>query len=386
MEDDDLEICNEDFVVESPLTKIRNIVNVSKGTGKIEYQVNGDNHFSSCFLLKFERNNGKPFFCIMTNAHAINSEIIEKEKEIKIRYDNEQKDLLIKLSKQERIMLNFMEQNIDIMIIEIIPKDDIDKTDKTKYFLIPKSNIKEESLLNKDIQIIQFPNGEDLSCSKGKITKIVNVNKHPSMFFHEASTLPGSSGSPIVLEKEEEVIGIHKGSLKDNGKNIGLFIGRVVDKIKNYKRNGTYKEFYENGELKYEGKFLDDEYNDDNGKYIDEQGYTYQGKFEKGKKNGKFKRSKNGKEIECEFKDDERIDDNKDEPVIEKKSNIGGVDFWQNIGMDIFHYLKPLGDDINFNCLGCPHVSKYHTEIRRGVWVCSKCPKDDNICKFNDSV
>jgi len=113
----------------------------------------------------------------MTNAHAINSEIIEKEKEIKIRYDNEQKDLLIKLSKQERIMLNFMEQNIDIMIIEIIPKDDIDKTDKTKYFLIPKSNIKEESLLNKDIQIIQFPNGEDLSCSKGKITKIVNVKR-----------------------------------------------------------------------------------------------------------------------------------------------------------------------------------------------------------------
>ena len=47
MEDDDLEIYNEDFVVESPLTKIRNIVNVSKGTGKIEYQVDGDNHFSS---------------------------------------------------------------------------------------------------------------------------------------------------------------------------------------------------------------------------------------------------------------------------------------------------------------------------------------------------
>ena len=378
MEDDDLEICNEDFVVESPLTKIRNIVNVSKGTGKIEYQVNGDNHFSSCFLLKFERNNGKPFFCIMTNAHAINSEIIEKEKEIKIRYDNEQKDLLIKLSKQERIMLNFMEQNIDIMIIEIIPKDDIDKTDKTKYFLIPKSNIKEESLLNKDIQIIQFPNGEDLSCSKGKITKIVNVNKHPSMFFHEASTLPGSSGSPIVLEKEEEVIGIHKGSLKDNGKNVGLFIGGVVDKIKNYKRNGTYKEFYENGELKYEGKFLDDEYNDDNGKYIDEQGYTYQGKFEKGKKNGKFKRSKNGKEIECEFKDDELIDNNKDED----DNDNGASDFWQKLGSLAFHYLKPLGDDINYVC-GCGHVSKYHTEIGIGLWKCSKCPENNNTCKFN---
>ena len=36
-------------------------------------------------------------------------------------------------------MLSFMDQNLDIMINEIIPKDDINKTN---YFLIPKSNIK----------------------------------------------------------------------------------------------------------------------------------------------------------------------------------------------------------------------------------------------------
>ena len=65
-------------------------------------------------------------------------------------------------------MLSFMDQNLDIMIIEIIPKDDIDKTN---YFLIPKSNIKEESLFYEDIQIIQFPNGGALSYSEGKITK-----------------------------------------------------------------------------------------------------------------------------------------------------------------------------------------------------------------------
>ena len=81
------------------------------------------------------------------------------------------------------------------------------------------------------------------------------------MFFHEASTLPGSSGSPIVLKKEEEVIAIHKCSLKDNWKNVWLFIEGVADIIKNYKGNGTYKEFYDDGKLKYEGKFLDNEYN-----------------------------------------------------------------------------------------------------------------------------
>ena len=321
-------------------------------------------------LLKFERNN-KPFFCIMTNAHVIKPDKIEQKKEIKLLYENESKELSFNLNKEERIICSFQEEkNIDIIVIEIIPKDKISEN----FFLHPKTNITEECLLNKNIQLIQHPKGGELSLSEGKISEI--YAKKPAIFFHNASTLPGSSGSPIVLEKEEEVIGIHKGSLKDNGKNVGLFIGGVVEILKNYKRNGTYKEFYENGDLKYEGKFLDDEYNDDNGKYIDEEGYTYQGKFEKGKKNGKFKRSKNGKEIECEFKDDELIDNNKDE------DDNGQSDFWQKLGSLAFHYLKPLGDDINYEC-GCGHVSKYHTEIGIGLWKCSKCPENNNTCKFN---
>ncbi len=35
------------------------------------------------------------------------------------------------------------------------------------------------------------------------------------MFYHDASTLEGSSGSPIVLKGKEKVIGIHKGAKKD---------------------------------------------------------------------------------------------------------------------------------------------------------------------------
>ena len=368
--DEDIEIIEETYVEKSEIKNIKNIYNVSKGTGKIEYDLNGDKILGSCTLLKLERNS-KPFFCIMTNDHVIR-EAIENEKEISLKYDNEKETLSFKLNKEERIIKSFMDKNIDIIVIEIIPKDKI----KESFFLSPKTNIKEESTINKIIQIIQHPNGEDLSLSEGKITEI-----YPSLFFHEASTLSGSSGSPIVLENEEEVIAIHRGSLKDNGKNVGLFIGGVVDKIKNYKRNGFYKEFYENGDLKYEGKFLNDEYNDDNGKYIDEEGYIYQGKFENGKKNGKFKRRKNGDEIECEFKDDKRIDDNKYKPVLIKDDQKIDLKFWQNIGMDLFHYLKPLGDDLNYKC-GCGHESAYHTEEKRGIWTCSKCPENNNICKF----
>ena len=354
----------------SEIKSFGNIYNVSKGTGKIFYQEDGSDHYSSCALLTFERNN-KPFFCIMTNAHVIKPDKIEQKKEIKLLYENESKELSFNLNKEERIIYSFQEEkNIDIIAIEIIPKDKISEN----FFLHPKTNITEECLLNKNIQLIQHPKGGELSLSEGKISEI--YAKKPAIFFHNASTLPGSSGSPIVLEKEEEVIGIHKGTLANGNKKVGLFIGGVVEILKNYKRNGTYKEFYENGDLKYEGKFLDDEYNDDNGKYIDEEGYTYQGKFEKGKKNGKFKRSKNGKEIECEFKDDELIDNNKDE------DDGGGSDFWQKLGSLAFHYLKPLGDDINYEC-GCGHVSKYHTEIGIGLWKCSKCPENNNTCKFN---
>ena len=368
--DEDIEIIEETYVEKSEIKNIKNIYNVSKGTGKIEYDLNGYINLGSCTLLKLERNK-KPFFCIMTNDHVIR-EAIENEKEITLKYDNEKETLSFKLNKEERIIKSFMDKNIDIIVIEIIPKDKI----KESFFLSPKTNIKEESTINKIIQIIQHPNGEDLSLSEGKITEI-----YRSLFFHEASTLSGSSGSPIVLENEEEVIAIHRGSLGGGGKNVGLFIGGVVDILKNYERNGFYKEYYENGDLKYEGKFLNDEYNDDNGKYIDKEGYVYQGKFEKGKKNGKFKKIKDGDEIECEFKDDKILDVNEDKPVFTNDGDRTGLKFWQNIGMDIFHYLKPLGDDINYEC-GCGHVSKSHTEKRKGVWTCSECPENNNICKF----
>ena len=43
-------------------------------------------------------------------------------KQIKIKYDNEKKELAFKLIKSERIILDFQESKIDIATIEIIPK------------------------------------------------------------------------------------------------------------------------------------------------------------------------------------------------------------------------------------------------------------------------
>ena len=115
-------------------------------------------------------------------------------KQIKIKYDNEKSELAFKLIKYERIILDFQESNIDIAIIEIIPKDKIDDS----FFLSPHSNINEDEIIDKDIQVIQYPNGGALAYSEGKITG--NATNFPFLFFHEASTKFGSSGSPIILK------------------------------------------------------------------------------------------------------------------------------------------------------------------------------------------
>jgi len=385
------QINNECKIKKNQIISISNIFNVSKGTCKIEVTKDEDKYISSGFLLKFKRNK-KPFYSLMTNSHCIFTQKKNMEtekddiKQIKIKYDNEKKELVFKLIKSERIILDFQESNIDIAIIEIIPKDKIDDS----FFLSPHSNINEDEIINKDIQVIQYPNGEALAFSEGKITE--KAKKFLYLFFHEASTKFGSSGSPIVLKGEEKIIGIHRGSVQGKMKNAGILIGAVVKAVNEYKKNGYGIEYYENGDLKYEGKFLDDEYDDDEGKFIDEKKQTYLGTFKKGKKNGNFTIVKGKNDItECKFKDDELIgkensnnskSDNKKEKNETKKPEenkslfneiMESKEFWETLVKEGYHFLKPIGDKINFKC-GCGHVSKSHTEIEKGSkWKCNEC-------------
>ena len=125
-----------------------------------------------------------------------------------------------------------------------------------------------------------------LSKSEQKITE--RFTKIDYMFYHNASTIEGSSGSPIILKDDDKVLGIHKGGIRGKKKNVGIFIGIILDVIKEYKRNGEGKDYYEDGKIKYEGNFVDDEYDDEKGKFYDESGNKYEGKFTKGKKNGEF--------------------------------------------------------------------------------------------------
>ena len=93
---------------------------------------------------------------------------------------------------------------IDITIVEIIQKEKIKLDDS--YFLYPDTDLGSyDQLLGKEIQIIQFKNGSNLSLSNGIILELAKEednfeNNTQNLFYHNAPTQKGSSGSPIVLK------------------------------------------------------------------------------------------------------------------------------------------------------------------------------------------
>ena len=371
----------DELKLNNPIDDISNIMKVAKGTVKIE--LDNDKGVASGFFLKLERNN-KEFYCLMTNAHVITKEMITNQEKIKIKYDNETKEINLELNEKERIIFCFMDSGIDITIIEIIPKDGI--KDKT-YFLNPNTDNNYEEFIGKNIQIIQFPDGKKLSKSEQKITE--RFKKIEYMFYHNASTIEGSSGSPIILKDDDKVLGIHKGGIRGKKKNVGIFIGIILDVIKEYKRNGEGKDYYEDGKIKYEGNFVDDEYDDEKGKFYDESGNKYEGKFTKGKKNGDFSiYDKEGELIhKNKYEDDKLIEktdinnsgDNDDGNILINHNSIHDL-----LGA-LYEISKPIADKyFDMYLCDCGHGSEFHTQIKSGEYEykCSKCPEDSGLCKL----
>ena len=277
-------ILNNEVSINKKILEINNVCETWKSTVKIEL---ADGAKASGFFIKYQRDQ-KPFYCLMTNEHVISPEMTDKGEEILIKFENEKKELKIELNQKERIIACLKDMlNIDLTIIEMIPKDNINDS----YFLLPniKYRNKFRQLLQKDIQILQFPGGKKLSLSEGKL-----LGFNGCKFFHNASTQFGSSGSPIFLKDEEGVIGIHRGAVQDKTKNVGYCIfGFVLDIIYQLKRNGEGIEYYKSGSIKYEGNFVDCEYEGE-GKLYEINGEIYIGQFKKGEKHGNGCIIKNG--------------------------------------------------------------------------------------------
>ena len=336
------DIINEKLIENSDMLPLNVFERIKKSLCKIE--ING---LGTGILLKLQKKNDF-ILGLITCQHVIEEKFIMDKKEIKITYFNNNdtfKEIIIKLDERKRFIRNYLYLNLDITFVQIYPTE-IEEGYflETKFFEIKN----EEDLINKTIYIFHYPKGDKLSYSPGCITSIENKIS----FCHKASTEKGSSGAPIFIfdNNNLNLIGIHKGALKDNN-NIGHFIypaiislkedfkylsnlelivgifegeflygniqkGKLIHKdeiyigqLYHYKRDGfgILYEIKENNKKKeiYSGYFKDGKY-EGKGKLFLEDGFYYKGNFIDNQRKGKgILYNKNSKIIyEGDFEND----------------------------------------------------------------------------------
>jgi len=165
-------------------------------------------------------------YFLMTCNHVIDSNIMNKNN-LRIKYKGE--DKIINL-KNRIINTN---KNLDYTIIQIL-ENDFTNDEINDFFEIDELIIENKNeYLEKEICIVQYPNGGELSFDQGTIKSFKN-NK----IEHFVSTDSGSSGSPILLKDSFKIIGIHKGG-KERKKNVGIFMKYILNDINkiNNKKN-----------------------------------------------------------------------------------------------------------------------------------------------------
>ena len=185
------------------------------------------------FFLKVNIKEKIKYF-LFTCCHVLNQADIDSKKTISLFYGKkaEEKEILIKLDDTERFIICFPGEK-DVTVIEILEKDGIPQN---KY-LMPDLNYKYGYEIYKDRKFILagYPSDEiyqkERHIASGEIKDIIGFE-----FKHTLDTRSGSSGSPICLVNNIQVIGIHKAGEKRKPFNYGTFIGIIIDELeRNYK-------------------------------------------------------------------------------------------------------------------------------------------------------
>ena len=219
-----------------PITKdeILNLFKMEKSMCKISYEtIDGEIGIGSGFFCEIDIN--FPFkYALFTNNHILDESNIEIGKIIHFECLEFQKSLFnssyikkeIKIKDERKVFTN---KELDYTCIELLESDNI-----LDYFKIEPKLFKydKNKLKDNDIFILQFPNGNDLSFSYGKILSLKD-NK----IIHSASTDNGSSGSPIIRRsKDNYIVGLHYGGYKKNKKeykfNLAISFNSILDNIK----------------------------------------------------------------------------------------------------------------------------------------------------------
>lgn len=178
------------------------------------------------FLLKYKYEE-ETMKCLITTSQVIDSELIESYGTFEI--ENEQKTVKKTINlKDGRGVLSFQDNDVDVILIDILPSDKISKN----LFLTIEQNYINEMKKNKknSVYILQFPHDDELYFSGGKIIEVDTENGYD--FAYNASSKSGSSGSPIISASSLEVIGIHKEGDEYEPINYGIFIEHIINKVK----------------------------------------------------------------------------------------------------------------------------------------------------------
>ena len=297
------------ILASSPFEKIGpDLKDISRSICKIKIKTIIGTIIGTGFLIKFNIDQEK-IYCLISNKHVIENDIIKNNNNIiYISYDNEDKYAAIKLGSKKRYIKSFIDIDLDITIVEILEEDNISKD---CFLLYLSENMLNNSLINNEIFIPQYPGGKELVNARGIIKEI---NKYE--FTHLVNTEKGSSGSPIFLEYYKKVIGIHKQGNVNKKENYGDFIYPAINimenDIKKKRNNGKYIngkyiweddkyyigefknnipngkgiKYYSNGNILYEGDFINGKF-EGNGKYFYDDGDYFIGQYKNGLRNGK---------------------------------------------------------------------------------------------------
>ena len=165
--------------------------------------------FGTGFLCNI-RNYTKYIKTLITAYHVIGEEDLIIGNEIKITFNDNKKEKLIKIEGPRRI---YASKKDDITIIEIIDSDKLKNYDALEIdeniynCLYYDYNNFYNKYNNKTIYILHYPEGNIINFSKNII---VDIDKNNNIY-HFCATEGGSSGAPILNLENFKVIGIHQG-------------------------------------------------------------------------------------------------------------------------------------------------------------------------------
>ena len=211
-----------------PVSKkeILDLLSMEKSMCKIIFEKYEDN--------VIKKGKGSGFFCkidnfpikytLFTNNHILDEDSIKVGNIINIEYLAQSSiiEKKIEIDEKRRVYTN---KELDYTCIELYESDGIKEYFKIDPILFTN---KKNYLQKSDIFILQYPEGNELSFSYGKI-KLIKENN----IYHSSSTKEGSSGSPIIRRsKENFVIGLHCGGFKkDSNYDYSFNLATLFDSI-----------------------------------------------------------------------------------------------------------------------------------------------------------